>query len=99
MQELRDYEVVYIIRPDIDEASRREKIEAIKEAVVAHGGEVREVDEWGTRILAYEIDGFREGYYVLMTFTLPPNEVTAFEDRLKVDEGLLRYQIIRLDKE
>ncbi|MCD6541479.1 30S ribosomal protein S6 [Candidatus Bipolaricaulota bacterium] len=94
---MRDYEVVYIIRPDLDEQRRKEKIERINQLIRERGGEVQNVDEWGTRIMAYEIDDFREGYYVLVNFTLPPNEVSSLEERLRVDDELLRYQIVRTD--
>ncbi len=95
--ELRDYEVVYIIRPDLDEQRRKEKIERINQLIQERGGQVQNVDEWGTRIMAYEIDDFREGYYVLVNFTLPPSEVSSLEERLRVDDELLRYQIVRTD--
>lgn len=95
--ELRDYEVVYIIRPDLDEQRRKEKIERINRLIQERGGQVQNVDEWGTRIMAYEIDDFREGYYVLVNFTLPPSEVSSLEERLRVDDELLRYQIVRTD--
>ena len=94
---MRSYEVVYIIRPDLDEQRRKEKIEKVNQAIVEQGGEVLNVDEWGTRILAYEIDDFREGYYVLVNFKLPPDKVSSLEDKLRVDDGLLRYQIVRTD--
>ncbi|HDC93015.1 30S ribosomal protein S6 [Candidatus Acetothermia bacterium] len=94
---MRDYEVVYIIRPDLDEQRRKEKIERINQLIRERGGKVQNVDEWGTRIMAYEIDDFREGYYVLVNFTLPPNEVSSLEERLRVDDELLRYQIVRTD--
>lgn len=95
--QLRDYEVVYIIRPDLDEQRRKEKIERINRIIQEQGGQVRNVDEWGTRIMAYEIDGFREGYYVLVNFSLPPDRVASLEERLRVDDELLRYQIVRTD--
>lgn len=94
---MRSYEVVYIIRPDLDEQRRKEKIEKVNQAIVEQGGEVLNVDEWGTRILAYEIDDFREGYYVLVNFKLPPDKVSSLEEKLRVDDGLLRYQIVRTD--
>ncbi len=94
---LRNYEIVYIIRPDLDEERRKQKVEWIKQLVENNGGQVQNVDEWGMRVMAYEIDDFREGYYVLMNFTLPPDKVNAVEERLRMDDELLRYQIVRLD--
>lgn len=66
-----EYELVYILRPDLDEEGRRAKIAKVQGIIESESGTVLTTDEWGTRILAYEIDHFREGYYVLVTFTLP----------------------------
>jgi small subunit ribosomal protein S6 len=95
--EIRAYEMLYILRPDLDEQGRRDKIARIGQVIEAHGGQIQGTDEWGPRILAYEIDHFREGYYVLVTFTLPAERVKELESRLNMDDEILRYQVVRLD--
>lgn len=95
--EMRTYEVVYILRPDLDEAQRREKMKKVEELIAQEGGQVQNTEEWGQRILAYEIEHFREGYYVLVTFTLPADRVQNFQDRLGMDDAFLRYQVVRVD--
>jgi len=95
--EIRAYEMLYILRPDLDEQGRRDKIARIGQVIEAHGGQIQGTDEWGPRILAYEIDHFREGYYVLVTFTLPADRVKELENRLNMDDEILRYQVVRLD--
>ncbi len=94
--EARDYEMVYILRPDLDEEGRRAKIAKVQQIIELEAGAVQTTDEWGTRLLAYEINHFREGYYVLVTFTLPPDRVRKVEERLAMDDALLRYQTVRL---
>lgn len=93
--EERDYELVYILRPDLDEGGRREKIAKVQGIIESEQGKVQATDEWGTRILAYEIDHFREGYYVLVTFSLSADRVRKVEERLKMDDAILRYQTVR----
>jgi len=96
--EVREYELVYILRPDLDEAGRREKIAKVQGIIESEQGTLQATDEWGTRILAYEINHFREGYYVFVTFTLPADRVRKVEERLKMDDAILRYQTVRVGK-
>jgi len=95
--EIRSYELVYILRPDLDEAQRREKMAKVENLIAEEGGQVQKTEEWGQRILAYEIEHFREGYYVLVTFTLPADRVDSFQERLGMDDAFLRYQVVRVD--
>jgi|Deesub1362A_J573_1020465.scaffolds.fasta_scaffold05278_5 small subunit ribosomal protein S6 len=95
--EVRAYEMLYILRPDLDEEGRRNKIARVQQVIESQGGQVQGTDEWGPRILAYEIDHFREGYYVLVTFTLPADKVQELESRFSMDDEILRYQVVRLD--
>lgn len=95
--EMRAYEMVYILRPDLDEAQRREKMKKVEALIAQEGGQVQTTEEWGQRILAYEIEHFREGYYVLVTFSLPADRVESFQQRLGMDDAFLRYQVVRVD--
>lgn len=95
--EMRAYEMVYILRPDLDEAQRREKMKKVETLIAQEGGQVQTTEEWGQRILAYEIEHFREGYYVLVTFSLPADRVESFQQRLGMDDAFLRYQVVRVD--
>ena len=92
--ELREYEIVYVIRPDLSEEDRSTKIERIHSLISENGGEIGKVEDWGKRVLAYEIKHNTEGYYGLAEFRLPPGSVRTVEDRLNIDEEILRYQII-----
>ena len=94
--EVREYEMVYILRPDLDEEGRQAKVAKVQQIIESETGGIQTTDEWGTRLLAYEIDHFREGYYVFVTFTLPPDRVRQVEQRLSMDDALLRYQTVRV---
>jgi len=94
--EVREYEMVYILRPDLDEEGRQAKVAKVQQIIESETGGIQTTDEWGTRLLAYEINHFREGYYVFVTFTLPPDRVRQVEQRLSMDDALLRYQTVRV---
>lgn len=91
---MRDYEIVYVIRPDLSDEARVAKVERVHSLITENGGEIGKVDDWGKRILAYEIRHFAEGYYRLTEFRMPPGSVNLLEGRLNLDEELLRYQIV-----
>lgn len=95
--EIRTYEIVYILRPDLDEAQRRGKMAKVETLIAEEGGQVQKAGEWGQRILAYEIEHFREGYYVLVTFSLPAERVESLQRRLGMDDAFLRYQVVRTE--
>lgn len=92
---MRKYEAIYIINPDLDDDAREELIERFKNVVEENGGKVDEVDEWGKRKLAYLINGFREGYYVLMGFTGTPAVAKDLNRVFKITIGLLRHMIVK----
>lgn len=94
---MNQYEVLYIIAPDLDEEATRASIEKFKEIVASNGGEVVSVDEWGKKKLAYDIDYKTEGYYVLMSFNAAPEFPKELERNYKNDEAILRYLVTRKD--
>ncbi len=91
---MREYEIVYVIRPDLSDEERVAKVEHIHSLITKHNGEIQDKADWGKRVLAYEIKHYDEGYYGLTNFRLPAQSVSAVEERLNIDEDLLRYQIV-----
>ena len=92
---MNQYEVLYIIVPDLDEEATRASIDKFKGIVESNGGEVTEVNEWGKRKLAYEINDRTDGYYVLMSFNGAPEFPKELERNFKNDEQILRYLVTR----
>lgn len=90
---------MYILKPDIEEEQYAQEIARFEELVNQEGGRVEGIDEWGKRILAYEINHYEQGYYVLMSFAFDPAELPRLEERFKLDSAVLRHQIVRLDEE
>lgn len=91
---MREYEIVYAIRPDLADEQRSAKVERIQSLITDNGGELVKTEEWGRRVLAYQIRHYTDGIYGFTEFRLPPTAVKAIEGRLNIDEELLRYQIV-----
>ncbi len=89
----RDYELFYIIRPDLEEEQVRATMDEIGALLAGHGGEVSKSSLWGRRHLAYTIAGFRDGYYVLNEMALPAEKVRELERQLGLDERVIRHLI------
>ena len=91
---MREYEIVYVIRPDLSDEDRTSKVDRIHALITDNGGELGKIEDWGKRVLAYEIKHNTDGYYGLAEFRLPPSAVATVEERLNIDEEILRYQIV-----
>ncbi|MDD3921147.1 MAG: 30S ribosomal protein S6 [Eubacteriales bacterium] len=92
---MNQYELLYIITPELDEEATKACVEKFSGVVTANGGEVVAVDEWGKRRLAYAIDYKTEGYYVLVTFNGDAALPAELERNCKIDEKILRYMVTR----
>lgn len=91
---MRGYELVYIVRPDMEEEEREQVIEKVGQWVTGTGGQVTKVERWGKRRLAYPIEKLREGYYVLSHIQLGPQMVKEVERNLDLAEEIIRYLIV-----
>jgi len=92
---VHDYELMYILHPRLTSEEALGAIEQVGARVTARGGEVKSVDNWGRRRLAYPIDGHFEGTYVLATLALPPEGTAPLEADLRISEGVIRHLLIR----
>jgi len=94
---LRQYELMCILNPDLEESRIDEIVNRFQEIVKNNGGEVQGVDKWGKKRLAYPIKRFHDGYYVVMNFK-GNNELLKELDRIvKITEENLRHIIVRRD--
>jgi small subunit ribosomal protein S6 len=91
---VKEYEIVYIVKPDLSEEEHTGKVERVHNLIVENGGEVDESKDWGKRLLAYEIKRYSEGHYRMTVFRSPPGSLSELEGRLNLDEDILRYQIV-----
>jgi len=94
---LHDYEMVYIISPDVADDKLDSAIDNVSRFITERGGSVSEVERWGRRKLAYPIKHFAEGNYVLTHFKLKPASSKELEARLAISDEILRHLLIKLD--
>ena len=92
-----NYEVVYIIDPAQGEEGIASLVANFK-ALAEQNGSAVEVEEWGTRKLAYPINYKTEGYYVLMSFTSGPDFPKELDRILGITEGIMRSMIVCKDE-
>lgn len=95
MDNLKGYEVMYLLDPEYAEEGLEEKKERLKAIVEGGNGEVQSVDEWGKKRLAYEINGVNEGVYLLIEFNASSEDVDDISEMSNVEEGVIRYQVFR----
>ena len=95
----RTYEVMYIVRPDVEEADLDKLIEGFNQVVTTGGGEVTSVEKMGRRRLAYLVRKFQDGIYVLMFITADGPLVAELERRLRVTEPVIKFLTVRTDLE
>jgi len=86
---MENYEVLYIIDPDLGEEATAALVEKFKTLIEANGT-VSEIDEWGKRKLAYLINDKPEGYYVLVKFSSAPEFPAELTRVMKITEGIMR---------
>jgi len=93
---LRDYEMVLVISPEVVDEALDTKIKSITQFIIDKGGVVSEVEQWGKKRLAYPVEHFMEGSYVLTRFKLEPVLSKELEKNLKMSEEVLRHLLIRV---
>ena len=87
---MKAYEVLYIVKPTLDDEAREAVLDSIKNIITEAKGEVGEVDVWGSRKLAYPIEKFRDGVYTLVNFKADVEFPKELDRRLKISEDVIR---------
>lgn len=95
---MNKYELAVVVNAKIEDDARTATIEKVKELIARFGGEVTNVDDWGKRKLAYEINKQKEGFYYFIQFNAETSTPAEVESRLRITETVLRYLIVRLDE-
>ena len=95
---MRIYEALFIIKPDVPEEEIDQRLEALRTHLTGMGATIDKLEKWGKRRLAYKVDKYREGFYVLFQFTAGPETVTEFERRLRVSDIVLKFLTVRIDE-
>ncbi|GAA4824285.1 30S ribosomal protein S6 [Tomitella cavernea] len=92
---MRQYEMMIILEPSLDERTVTPSMETLLNVVREAGGKVDNLDVWGKRRLAYEIDKKTEGIYVVVDMTAESATVKEFDRQLGLNESVLRTKVLR----
>jgi small subunit ribosomal protein S6 len=93
------YESAVIINAALDDEQIQALVSRIKDTIVNNGGEIRDIEDWGRKRLAYVVNKSKVGYYVIYRFNAPPSLITKLERFYVLDEQFLRYLTIKLDND
>ncbi len=91
---MRKYEVMYIIRPDVEQEAVQALVEKFN-GIIGNGGEVTKTDVMGKRRLAYEINKIRDGIYVLVHFNAPAEVIVELDRVMKITDEIIRSLIVK----
>lgn len=94
---MRNYELVVIVQPDLDENAFNGVIDRLKGWITEAGGSIAKVDVWGKRRLAYPIRKQREGQYVLVQAEMKPTFSAELDRNLRFLEPVMRFSIVSMD--
>ena len=90
---MKKYELLYILRPDLEEEARKKVVESLSDLLTKNGAKVNKTEEWGLKQLAYEIKKFTKGYYVLVKFEAEKAALDEFDRMTKINQNVLRFLI------
>jgi small subunit ribosomal protein S6 len=96
---VRKYEIMYILRPDLEEDAVQAAKENLAKILTDNGAEINEVQEMGKRRLAYEINDLNTGVYVVLYVTAGSEAINEFDRLTKINENVLRFMVIRDERE
>ena len=95
---MNKYELCVVISAKIEDEARAEVLERVKDYVVRAGGQISDIEEWGKKKLAYEVQKMSEGYYYFIHFDAEPTAPAEIESRVRIVDGVLRFLCVTQDE-
>lgn len=95
---MNKYELALVINGKLADEARDEALEQVKGYIERFGGSIVNVDDWGKRRLAYEIQKMREGFYYFITFESESDSPAQIESRIRIMETVIRFLIVRVEE-
>lgn len=95
----RSYEIMFVLRPDIEEAEIDKIVETFSGYVTTGGGTIKQTEKMGRRRLAYTVQRFNDGFYILLIVEAPASLIAEVERRLRVSEQVIKFITVRTDEE
>lgn len=92
---MRKYEIMYIIRPNIEDEAKKEVVERFNTILTDNGAQVEKTTEMGKRRLAYEINDIRDGFYMLLKVASTTEAINEFDRLAKISDDIIRHMAVR----
>ena len=94
---MKKYEAIFMFYPTVEEELRTKNFDRLK-GIIEENGSISNIDEWGMRKLAYEIEYNKEAYYVLVEFEAEPESIKELDRVAKILDSVMRHMIIAVEK-
>lgn len=95
---MKNYELLAVFKPSLDSEELDKAVEKISEDIKAAQGSVVSVDKMGRKKLAYDVQGYRDGFFTTMVVALPAEAIVEFKRSLKLNENVLRFMFMEVSK-
>ena len=94
---MNKYELAVVVNANIEDEERNAVVDKCKALIERFGGQITNVDDWGKKRLAYEIQKMREGFYYFVQFDSEPNTPLEIENRVRIMDNVLRYLCVKAE--
>jgi len=96
---MHKYELAVVLNAKLEEDDKVASLDKVKALIERFGGQITNVDDWGKKRLAYEIQKMNEGFYYFIQFDAEANAPAEIESRIRIMDNVIRYLIVRADEE
>ena len=96
---MNKYELAVVVSAKIEDEERAAVVDKVKAYIERFGGQISNVDEWGKKRLAYEIQKMHEGFYYFIQFEAEATAPAEIESRVRIMDNVLRFLVVRLDEQ
>ena len=95
---MNKYELAVVVSAKIEDDERAQVIEKVKALVERFGGKISDVDEWGKKRLAYEIQKMNDGFYYFIKFEAETTAIAEIESQMRIMDNVLRYLCVKVEE-
>ena len=95
---MKNYELLTVFKPSLDSEEMDKVVEKITEEIKAFQGTVVSVDKMGRKKLAYDVQGYRDGFFTNIILSVPANSIVEFKRNLKLNDNVLRFMFLEVSK-
>ena len=92
---MKKYEVMYILKANLEDAKRQEVMDGLHAIITSNNGTIENVDEWGLKEFAYEIEDEKKGYYVVVNVTANNEGIAEFDRLARINNNVVRFLIVK----